>query len=174
MLAEIIADNVTDVLKGVITEGTGTRAEIGRPAAGKTGTAQEWRDAWFIGYTPTLSAAVWMGNKAKPTPMLNINGNAHVAGGTIPAATWKLFMDEAMKDVPVTDFPVPLPLESTSTTASTLFPPSTDTIPYQFEDPSTTFDTTPSTTVPETTTTVPSRSTTTVTTRRCGLLLPIC
>jgi len=174
VLAEIIADNVTDVLRGVITEGTGTRADIGRPAAGKTGTAQEWRDAWFIGYTPTLSAAVWMGNKARPTPMLNINGNAHVAGGTIPAATWKLFMDEAMKDVPVTDFPAPIPLESTSTTASTLFPPSTTTIPYQYEDSTTTFDTAPSTTGPETTTTLPPRSTTTVTTRRCGLLLPIC
>ena len=173
VVAEIIADNVTDVLKGVITGGTGTRADIGRPAAGKTGTAQEFRDAWFIGYTPTLSASVWIGNKAKPTPMRNIKGIERVTGGSLPAQTWKLFMDEAMKDVPVTEFHVPLPLESTSTTASTLFPPPTETIPYQYEDTTTTFDTTPSTTTttfPEaTTTSLPTATTTT--TRRCGLLL---
>src|SRR5581483_8891304 len=63
VLDEVIADNVTDVLRGVISSGTGTRANIGRPAAGKTGTAQEYRDAWFVGYTPTLSTAVWLGDK---------------------------------------------------------------------------------------------------------------
>ena len=61
VIEEVVADNVTDILRGVITSGTGTRANIGRPAAGKTGTAQEWRDAWFVGYTPTLSTAVWLG-----------------------------------------------------------------------------------------------------------------
>jgi penicillin-binding protein 1A len=179
VLAEIIADNVTDVLKGVISGGTGTRADIGRPAAGKTGTAQEFRDAWFIGYTPTLVASVWIGNKAKPTPLRNVKGLERVTGGSIPAQTWKLFMDEAIKDVPPTDFAVPLPLESTSTTASTLFPP--DTIPYQFEDTTTTFDTTPTTLDPLAPTTTSSTtstsfplSTTTPTTRRCGLLLPVC
>ncbi len=178
VLAEIIADNVTDVLKGVITGGTGTKANINRPAAGKTGTAQEFRDAWFIGFTPTLSAAVWIGNKAKPTPLRNVKGLERVTGGSIPAQTWKLYMDEAMKGVPITEFAVPLPLESTSTTAATLFAP--ESIPYQFEDPTTTFDTTPSTTgVPSTTTsTFPTTTTpfptTTPTTRNCGLLLPIC
>ena len=171
VVAQIIADNVTDVLKGVISEGTGTRANIGRPAAGKTGTAQEFRDAWFIGFTPTLSASVWIGNKKRPTPMRNVKGLERVTGGSIPAETWKLFMEEAMKDVPVTDFNVPLPLESTSTTASTLFPPSTTTLPYQFEDSTTTFDTTP-TTLPEVTTLPPSSTTTT--TRQCGLILPRC
>ncbi|MGI8686736.1 MAG: transglycosylase domain-containing protein, partial [Acidimicrobiales bacterium] len=174
VLAEIIADNVTDVLKGVISGGTGTKADIGRPAAGKTGTAQEFRDAWFIGFTPTLSASVWIGNKAKPTPLRNVKGLERVTGGSIPAQTWKLFMDEAMKDVPPTEFAVPLPLESTSTTASTLFPP--ESIPYQFEDTTTTFDTTPSTLEPTTssttTTTFPESTTTTI--RRCGLLLPVC
>ncbi len=52
VLDERVAYNVTDILKGVISRGTGTRADIDRPAAGKTGTAQEWRDAWFVGYTP--------------------------------------------------------------------------------------------------------------------------
>ena len=175
VLAEIIADNVTDVLKGVITGGTGTKANINRPAAGKTGTAQEFRDAWFIGFTPTLSASVWIGNKAKPTPLRNVKGLERVTGGSIPAQTWKLYMDEAMKDVPVTEFATPLPLESTSTTASTLFAP--ESIPYQFEDPTTTFDTTPTTfgdTTTSTSTTIPGATTTTPTTRRCGLLLPIC
>ena len=51
----------TDILKGVIKRGTGTAAAIGRPAAGKTGTTQQYRDAWFVGYTPELVAAVWVG-----------------------------------------------------------------------------------------------------------------
>jgi penicillin-binding protein 1A len=109
VLDENIAYNVTDVLKGVITSGTGRAADIGRPAAGKTGTAEEYRDAWFIGYTPTLSAAVWIGTKDRPTPLVNIKGVSRVAGGTIPAATWKAFMSEALKDVPVTDFAEPPP-----------------------------------------------------------------
>ena len=108
---EVIADNVTDVLKGVITSGTGTRAAIDRPAAGKTGTAQEWRDAWFVGYTPTLSTAIWMGYKDKPKTMSGIKGNRHVAGGTIPAATWGAYMKKALKGVPVTDFSDPAPIK---------------------------------------------------------------
>ena len=173
VVAQIIADNVTDVLKGVITEGTGTRADIGRPAAGKTGTAQEWRDAWFTGYTPTLSTSVWIGNKKRPTPLRNVKGVDRVTGGSIPAETWKLFMSEALAEVPPTDFNVPQPLDSTSTTASTLFPPTIPTTIYVYEDPtSTTFDTTPSTLPQETTTT---SSSTTTTTRRCGgLLQPRC
>ncbi|HVL02859.1 MAG TPA: transglycosylase domain-containing protein, partial [Acidimicrobiales bacterium] len=91
-----VAFQVTDILKGVITGGTGTAADIGRPAAGKTGTAQEWRDAWFVGYTPTLSTAVWMGNRDQPTSLFNVKGVARVTGGSIPAATWKAFMTEAL------------------------------------------------------------------------------
>ena len=56
-----VAYLTTDILKGVITNGTGTKADIGRPAAGKTGTTQEYRDAWFCGYTPDLVASVWVG-----------------------------------------------------------------------------------------------------------------
>jgi penicillin-binding protein 1A len=111
VMDEVIADNMNDILRGVITSGTGTRADIGRPAAGKTGTAQEFRDAWFVGYTPTLSTAVWMGNKEKPTPLRGIKGIAKVAGGTLPAMTWKAFMAEAVKDVPVTDFNEPAPIQ---------------------------------------------------------------
>ena len=173
VVAQIIADNVTDVLKGVITEGTGTRADIGRPAAGKTGTAQEWRDAWFTGYTPTLSTSVWIGNKKRPTPLRNVKGVERVTGGSIPAETWKLFMSEALADVPPTDFNAPQPLESTSTTASTVFVPTVPTT-FVYEEPtSTTFDTTPSTYFYEPPTT--TSSSTTVATRPCGgLLQPRC
>ena len=130
---EHIAYNVTDILKGVITQGTGTRADIGRPAAGKTGTAQEFRDAWFVGYTPTLSTSVWIGDRSKPTPLRNIKGLERVTGGSIPAETWKAFMSEALKDVPVTDFDVPPP-------PTTLPPPPTS------YDPNTTRPTTATTT----------------------------
>ena len=175
VVAQIIADNVTDVLKGVITNGTGKRADIGRPAAGKTGTAQEFRDAWFIGYTPTLSASVWIGNKKRPTPLRNVKGLERVTGGSIPAETWNLFMAEAMKDVPVTDFNPPQSLESTSTTASTLFAPTTATTAYVYFDPSTTFDTTPSTNLETTTSTsITTTTTTSAPSRQCGLLQPRC
>lgn len=111
VIEEAIADNVTDVLRGVITSGTGTRANIGRPAAGKTGTAQEWRDGWFVGYTPTLSAAVWMGYAdAERTVTLGKCGGP-CAGGTLPAATWKAFMDKALEGVPPTDFTEPAPIK---------------------------------------------------------------
>ena len=104
VLDEGVANRVTDILKGVITGGTGTGADIGRPAAGKTGTAQEWRDAWFVGYTPQLSTAVWIGNRDRPTSLFGVKGVGRVTGGSIPADTWKAFMLEALKDVPPTDF----------------------------------------------------------------------
>jgi penicillin-binding protein 1A len=111
VIDEVVADNVTGVLRGVITSGTGTRADIGRPAAGKTGTAQEWRDGWFVGYTPTLSTAIWMGYAdAERTVSLGKCGG-HCAGGTLPAATWKVFMDRALKGVPVTDFTEAAPIK---------------------------------------------------------------
>ena len=108
---EVVADNVTDVLKGVITGGTGTRANIGRPAAGKTGTSQANRNAWFVGYTPTLSAAVWVGYRDEPIPMRRIKGCGQMTGGCLPAPTWKDFMSTALKDVPATEFSEPAPIK---------------------------------------------------------------
>ena len=113
MLSEVVADNVTDVLKGVITSGTGTGAAIGRPegSAGKTGSADENRDAWFVGYTPALSTSVWMGYSDSNTRSLrNIKGVSTVYGGTIPAATWKAYMGAALEDAPAADFPKAAPL----------------------------------------------------------------
>ncbi len=112
VLEEEIATNVTAILEGVITKGTGTRAKIGRPAAGKTGTTDDNGNAWFVGYTPTLTTAVWMGYLASNAPMRNIQGFRAVDGGTLPAKIWHDFMVEAMAGVRVTDFDEPAPLGS--------------------------------------------------------------
>jgi penicillin-binding protein 1A len=112
VLDEAVADNVNDLLRGVISGGTGTAANIGRPAAGKTGTTDNFHDAWFTGYTPTLSTSVWMGYADSLRPLLGIKGVSRVFGGTIPARTWHDFMSQALKDVPVTDFNQPAPLKA--------------------------------------------------------------
>jgi penicillin-binding protein 1A len=101
-----LAWQVNDILKGVITGGTGTAANIGRPAAGKTGTNQEYRDAWFVGYTPQLAVAVWMGDPKSQEPMYNVQGQ-RVSGGSFPARVWHDFMAVAMADQEVLDWPKP-------------------------------------------------------------------
>ena len=98
-----VARSITDVLRGVVERGTGRRAAIGRPAAGKTGTAQEWRDAWFAGYTPQLAAAVWMGSPRGQESMIGVAGT-NVTGGSFPAMIWGQFMGAAMAPLPVRDF----------------------------------------------------------------------
>ena len=91
---------MVDMMRGVLTEGTGRRADIGRPAAGKTGTSQDYRDAWFIGFTPDLAAGVWMGDDHN-RPM------DRIAGGDLPAKAWRRFMLEALGASPPLDFPPP-------------------------------------------------------------------
>jgi penicillin-binding protein 1A len=112
VLDEVVADNVTNVMEGVIAKGTARRADIGRPAAGKTGTSQNWENAWFVGYTPTLSTAVWMGQPHANVAMHNVHGVASVTGGTLPAMIWKDFMAEAVKDVEPIPFAQPGKLAS--------------------------------------------------------------
>jgi penicillin-binding protein 1A len=92
------AASLNDVLQGVIARGTGTRAQIGRPAAGKTGTTDSQRDVWFVGYVPQLSAAVWVGND-NYSPM-----GSGATGGTYAAPVWKDFMQQALVNVPVQGF----------------------------------------------------------------------
>lgn len=109
-----VARLVTDVLEDVITSGTGTAAQIGRPAAGKTGTAQEYRDAWFAGYTPQLATAVWIGYPQASISMRDYCGTADrrtciptritVTGGSWPAQIWARFMIAALAGKPVKDF----------------------------------------------------------------------
>jgi penicillin-binding protein 1A len=101
-----LAWQVNDLLKGVVTGGTGTNANIGRPVAGKTGTNQEYRDAWFIGYTPQLAVAVWMGDPKSQQPMYNVQGQ-RVSGGSFPALVWHDFMAVAMANQEVLDWPKP-------------------------------------------------------------------
>ncbi|KKD34595.1 penicillin-binding protein [Limnoraphis robusta CS-951] len=88
-------------LQGVITGGTGTRAQIGRPAAGKTGTTSSERDVWFVGYTPQLSTAVWVGNDDY-TPLASGS-----TGGTTVAPIWRDFMSRALSGQPGQGFPPP-------------------------------------------------------------------
>jgi len=105
-ISEALAWQVNDILKGVIRGGTGIAANIGRPAAGKTGTNQAYRDAWFVGYTPQLAVAVWMGNPTSQQSMYNVQG-VRVSGGSFPARVWHDFMAVAMANQEVMDWPRP-------------------------------------------------------------------
>jgi penicillin-binding protein 1A len=89
---------MNEMLQGVIGHGTGVRAALPRPAAGKTGTTQDYRDAWFVGYTADLVAGVWLGND-DDKPM---NG---VTGGWLPALAWRRFMLAATQSMPVRPLP---------------------------------------------------------------------
>jgi penicillin-binding protein 1A len=100
------ADATTRVLQGVVDHGTGTAARLGdRPAAGKTGTAQDATDAWFCGYVPQLVTCVWVGYPDGARPMRDVAGVPEVYGGTIPATIWHEFMTEATEGMPVMGFP---------------------------------------------------------------------
>jgi penicillin-binding protein 1A len=121
--AEVVRTE-TSMLRQVITRGTGTKAAIGRPAAGKTGTAENWHDAWFCGYTPQLATAVWMGHPAGQIPMYNVGG-VRVVGGTYPAQIWSSFMKKALDGVPVKDFPAPDTSKWGSSFIGELAPPPT-------------------------------------------------
>ena len=95
------AATLTDVMKGVITGGTGTAAQIGRPAAGKTGTTSSERDIWFVGFVPQLSTAVWVGNdNYRPV-------GKGATGGVFVAPIWRSFMSQALKNTPVENFRPP-------------------------------------------------------------------
>jgi len=101
-----VAFLTTDILKGVIARGTGKGAKIGRPAAGKTGTTQEYRDAWFVGYTPDVATAVWVGYPESQREMQSVHGRA-VTGGSFPAQIWAQFMRAAHKGIESHSFQQP-------------------------------------------------------------------
>ncbi len=92
---------LTDVLQGVISHGTATNAQIGRPAAGKTGTTDSQRDVWFVGYVPQLATAVWVGNDDY-RPL-----GRGATGGGYAAPVWQSFMMQALRDEPVENFRPP-------------------------------------------------------------------
>ncbi|MCW6052054.1 penicillin-binding protein 1A [Microcoleus sp. A2-C5] len=92
------AASVNSALQGVVNNGTARAAQLGRPAAGKTGTTSSERDIWFVGYVPQLSVAVWMGND-NYAPM-----SYGATGGGIVAPVWRDFMSQALEGVPVESF----------------------------------------------------------------------
>ncbi|MBJ7902042.1 transglycosylase domain-containing protein [Streptomyces sp. NPDC091385] len=113
-----VADNVTDVLKTVVDKGTGTAAQLpGREVAGKTGTTDGNKSAWFVGYTPQLSTAISMfrmDDQAKPKDrkflkMYGTGGQAKIHGASFPAEIWHDYMIEALKGQPAEKFPTPVP-----------------------------------------------------------------
>ncbi|HEY5528482.1 MAG TPA: PBP1A family penicillin-binding protein, partial [Thermoleophilia bacterium] len=96
-ISQGVAYEVTNILQHNVMSGTGTKADIGRPAAGKTGTAQNFADAWFVGFTPHLATAVWMGHEEGQIPMTDVHGIS-VTGGSFPAIMWQKFMNKADRD----------------------------------------------------------------------------
>lgn len=97
VISETSAAELTDMLQGVVSRGTGTGANIGRPAAGKTGTTSDYLDAWFVGYTPDLVAGVWVGCDDNT----DLGG---MTGGNLPATIWHDFMIAAVAEMPVHAF----------------------------------------------------------------------
>jgi len=106
VISDGVAWKVTQILEDNVRYGTGTRASFGRPAAGKTGTTDKHADAWFVGYTPDLSTAVWMGYQGGEIPMESVHGIS-VSGGSFPAEIWRLMMEKSIGPRPVRDFPDP-------------------------------------------------------------------
>ncbi|WP_309097949.1 transglycosylase domain-containing protein [Streptomyces sp.] len=108
-MSEETADTINELLKGVVEDGTGSKAGLGsRPSAGKTGTTDERYAAWFVGYTPNMAGAVWVGDPAHKRKMVNITigGRTHgkVFGGEVPGPIWRDMMSGALEGKPVEQF----------------------------------------------------------------------
>jgi penicillin-binding protein 1A len=107
-IPENTADLVSYALMGVVQHGTGTAAALSdRTVAGKTGTAENYQDAWFCGYVPQLATCVWVGYPHVEKPLVGVEGLAAVFGGTLPAEIWRGFMSVATAQLPVESFPYP-------------------------------------------------------------------
>ncbi len=168
-----VAYVVTQILQQNVQRGTGTKAQLSVPAAGKTGTAQNYQDAWFCGYTRSLSTSVWVGHPEAQIEMRDVHG-IRVTGGSFPAIIWAKFMRNAIGDYPSEEFERPStmvkydhgfkskysvePTSSSSTTSTlgpgtTLAPPITSpgsthpaTTGHTVPNPPTTHETNPPTT----------------------------
>ncbi len=167
------ADIVSTVLQTTVTPGgTGAGANFGKPLAGKTGTTTDNGDAWFVGYTPKLSTAVWMGYpEGQERRLLNVHGVGTVTGGSLPATMFRRYMTEVAKEARyVGSFRAPGSLTgkifgalppttdlSSTTTSST----STSSTPTQPTNPATSVPVVTSTTLPPTTTTTSTNTSTT-------------
>jgi penicillin-binding protein 1A len=130
------ANLVTYALQGVVQYGTGTNAQIGRPLAGKTGTAQNYVDAWFCGYTPQLVTCVWVGYPKNEIPLYGVEGVSAVYGGTIPAEIFHNFMIKATANMPVVDFTRPSFSGYTRGSNGFVPPPTPTSQPHRSPSPS--------------------------------------
>jgi penicillin-binding protein 1A len=125
-----VARGVTGILTQVVQRGTGAAAQLGaRPVAGKTGTANEWRDAWFVGYTPDLVTAVWVGFPERQRSMTPPATPIRVTGGSWPAEIWHRVMEPALGDSPAAAFPAPDPAAPPDPAAAPAPPPAPTTVP---------------------------------------------
>lgn len=107
VLDDAVAFLVTQTLQDVVRRGTGVRARIDRPQAGKTGTSQDSADAWFVGYTPSFLAAVWVGFPDGRVPMVPPTTSEVVEGGRWPAEIWRRLADRALENTEPEPFPAP-------------------------------------------------------------------
>ena len=100
---------VTETLESNVRGGTGTLARLGNgmPAGGKTGTAQNSEDAWFVGSSPYVTTAVWMGHPDEKIPMVGVAGWGTIFGGTVPAATWGQFNNDYHAELETVEFANP-------------------------------------------------------------------
>lgn len=112
VMSEREAYEMTTMLESVIDHGTGRAAAIGRPAAGKTGTTDDNKDAWFVGYTPDIVTAVWIGDDT------GAHSLGDIYGGTVPAEIWRDYMSSATSDESGGDFSAPSGMERRKETAS--------------------------------------------------------
>jgi penicillin-binding protein 1A len=174
VLSDEVVAEVNYALNQVVESGTGTAARFGQPSAGKTGTTENYRDAWFAGFTCKLTTAVWMGYPEpievspgvyEPRLMESVHGKA-VTGGSFPSEIWRKYMERATDGLESCPFPRPANRPATPGTGSVITGPTTTRPPATSTTqapPSTVAPTTvaPTTVPPTTTTTRPPTTTTT-------------
>lgn len=152
------ADTVTYALERVVTNGTGSTAlALGRPAAAKTGTTDDNKSAWFVGYTPQLATAVLMAKEdadGMPVSLSGTGGLATVTGGSFPAAIWTAFMTAALEGLPVEEFPPPPEGADEPLDCPSVLTPDLE-VPVGCPTPTAVFEFTPE---PDATVTLPSES----------------
>lgn len=132
-----VADKVTGILQGVLTDGTAAGKGIGRPAAGKTGTLDDFNGAWFVGYVPQYATAVGIFNPQSPASTIlpikslktGTNFTARIFGGDIPTDTWQMIMRAAVDGLPVQNFVAPKVEDPQPTPTPTVTAPATSTAP---------------------------------------------
>ena len=160
VLSTTQAAEETYALEQVVQRGTGVVAGgLPSPVAGKTGTTEHSSDAWFIGYTPRLTTAVWMGYASSDRPMVDFRGLSSVQGGSIPAELWHAYMDAALSDEPQYEGTFP----AVSLVGRTLTPPPASSLEFPLGMGTTTTSST------STTSTTPTTSTTSTTVPAAGV-----